>query len=144
MNKFFLYKQADVLRWFGIPSNIYEDRVGDFIIEEAQLQFIKSVDREVMPYPELWIWHIPLAVGMTDWLAYDTDGFLLASGTVFKEYEGLLNNLSQVDEEMGMSLGAELYKRRGDYIIEYYPYEFSILPKLSAANPLTSFILDNN
>lgn len=55
--------------WIAWYSNNLEDREKEIIAAEAHDKFISRVKAGIMPYPELWFWHIPgTAHGKAIWL----------------------------------------------------------------------------
>lgn len=144
---FKLIKSDEGLYWFGVPTNKYLDKDGEIIASYAHEEFVKSVNEGIEPFPELWIWHIKKAVGTTDFIDYDERGFVVAGGTIFKEYENLVekivtNAIAQGDV-MGMSHQMVPGKTllQGKTYIKYVSKEFSLLPVKHAANSLTGFTI---
>lgn len=139
-----LYKGADgLLYWAGVPTNKYIDREGDIIADAAHREFVKSLKDGTTEYPDLYLWHIPVAVGKANWVDYDERGFLVAGGTVYKQYQGLVENLvnnSDSDAAMSHLVPAGKYERNAEgTITKYRSIEFSLLPSDNAANQLTAF-----
>lgn len=141
-------KGDEVLRWYGVPTNKFADRDGDIFTSYAHENFVSAVDAGIERFPELWIWHIEIPIGVTDWMAYDERGFLLASGYIFPEYEKLIlaivNDHVERKVPLGMSHGVPTGKYRRDKVNEkvitvYFSKEFSLLPLQDAANLLTYF-----
>lgn len=68
-------------RWFAWWSNAYEDREKEFFPAKAIDAYIRRVDMGIVPYPELWVWHVPGSKhGQADWLGR-IGNFAVASGT---------------------------------------------------------------
>lgn len=143
-----LYKDIDgVLHWGGVPTNKFIDRSvpPDIFAESAHKQFIKDLNSGDAVMPSLYIWHMPVEVGITTWVDYDKRGFLKAGGTIHKQWEPLVLSLIMNSEEpMGMSHGVWLKDiirdaNESHVIRGYKSYEFSMLPLSEAANLLTSF-----
>ena len=136
-----------VTYWAGIPTNKFEDRDDppDILSEEGHLHFVKELDDAIIPYPDLYIWHIPKSVGKATWVAYDERGFLVAGGTVHKEFDELVTSfLKNATEPIGMSHGMKKNTITRDplcknIIRRYRSFEFSFLPQNQAANKLTAF-----
>lgn len=144
---FKLLKSNEGLCWFGVPTNKYLDKDGEIIASYAHEEFVKAVNEGIEEFPELWIWHIEKAVGTTDFVDYDERGFVVAGGTIFKEYEGLVekivtNAIAQGDV-MGMSHQMVPGKTllQGKTYVKYVSKEFSLLPVKHAANELTGFAI---
>lgn len=131
-------------RWLGIYSNTLVDREAEAFSEEAHRDFEAYVD-ETGDFPELRIWHEPAAViGVSDVLAYDTNGYMLASGTFNELGETLAPHLKSFDGVWGMSHGYRYHKgdlREGVYH-RYRSFEVSVLPLDAAANLKTGFDLE--
>lgn len=148
-DSFTLYKELDsgVLRWFGIPTNIYkdDDNPPDIIKESAHLDFIERVETGKTSYPELWVWHLKKAVGSTDFIGYDERGFVMASGEIFPEFEELVVNLVTNTPDIGMSHGMPITtvaKDSSGKIATYDSAEYTLLPRSNAANKFTKYGVD--
>lgn len=132
--------------WGGVPTNKFQDRDNppDIFCDAAHRKFVKAVS-QTQQYPDLYIWHIPKAVGKAKWVDYDERGFLVASGIIYPEYEELVQSIvKNAKGPLGMSHGvnAGAYKRDANepnVIVEYFSHEFSLLPLSEAANLLTAF-----
>lgn len=133
------------LNWFGIVSNNFQDVDGDIFKEVAHIDFVERLINKEIEYPELWIWHLPKAVGTTEFVQYENN-FLIAGGTVFKEYEELVTNLVNNTPDMRMSHGVPTvdvkYDKEG-FIEKYASKEFTLLPGNFASNKLTFYGVDN-
>jgi len=152
-NSVALYKNAkNELIWAGIHTNKFKDRDGDIISDQAHRDFVKKVYDGEYPFPELWVWHIPKAVGETNWLAYDERGFLLSGGKVFKEFEDLVTTLVENNADVGLGMGMShgmpintvefednLNDKGVKVIKQYKSVEISMLPIEHASNLLTDF-----
>ena len=143
-----LYKDlSGVVNWAGVPTNKFIDRSipPDIFAESAHKQFVKDIESGLADMPSLFIWHMPVEVGITTWVDYDDRGFLVAGGTVHKQWEPLvLSLIMNSDEPIGMSHG--VWKKdilrdpdEPNVIRGYKSYEVSLLPLSEAANLLTSF-----
>jgi len=139
----FKSKDDDCLYWVGVPTNKFQDREGDIFSDVSHRKLVKSLDEGSIEYPDLYIWHQKPAVGKATWVDYDERGFLVAGGTVHKDYEDLvINLLANTTEPLGMSQG--IYRKdikvdSDGTIIEYKPFEFTFLPHKNACNILTAF-----
>jgi len=139
-----LFKSADgSLYWAGVPTNKFQDRDADIFSDVSHRKLVKSIGDGDVPYPDLYIWHKPTAVGKATWVDYDERGFLVAGGVVHKEYHEIVQNLiANADEPIGMSQGIYTKNIKRDEegtIVEYIPFEFTFLPQQHAANLLTTF-----
>ncbi|TXG80756.1 MAG: hypothetical protein E6R13_07595 [Spirochaetes bacterium] len=143
MRKLLIYKgKNDVMYWLGVPTNKFKDLHGETITESAHKDFIKRVDNGSAMYPALLIWHIPKPIGHAEWLAWDSRGYLLAAGQVWKEYEDLVIKLLENEPNMGMSHGmppSSVILKNKIYL-RYDSVEFSLLPQDEAANRLTKYV----
>lgn len=145
-----IFKDADGNTWwFGVPTNKFIDRGKDILAESSHIDFVRALDEGEFPYPDLYIWHIPVVVGDTRMVDYDARGFLVASGLIFPEYESLVYNiLKNSDEPIGMSHAVKrvnVVRDESDerIIRRYRSYEFSLLPLSKAANLYTAFNANN-
>lgn len=139
-----LFKSNDgTLYWIGVPTNKFQDRENDIFSDVSHRKLVKALDEGKAPYPDLYIWHQKPAVGVATWVDYDERGFLVAGGTIHKEYEDLVLSLvANSEEPLGMSQGIYVkdVKRDSDgTIVEYTPFEFTFLPHKNACNLLTAF-----
>lgn len=121
-------------------SNMFKDRHGEIITQEAHRNFAKHVTDHPEEMPEFWVWHIPGSRwGKADVVDF-SDGFLSASGLVDEGYESLAKAL--VREDFGVSHGFRGVSLTGKGFIDAYKsFEFSPLPRDSAANIVTGLML---
>ncbi|RTL00252.1 MAG: hypothetical protein EKK57_07570 [Proteobacteria bacterium] len=139
----FKSKEDESLYWVGVPTNKFIDRENDIFSDISHRKLVKSLDEGSVEYPDLYIWHQKPAVGKATWVDYDERGFLVAGGTIYKDYEDLvINLLANSTEPLGMSQG--IYRKdikvdSDGTIIEYKPFEFTFLPHKNACNLLTAF-----
>lgn len=129
-------------RFAGIWSNNFMDGKGDIISESAHKIYELMVDEGIIPSPQLFLWHIPMAVGITENVAYDNRGFMVAIGRFFSEFNFVAEALAERGGDLGMSHASGIVIRNNENpsIVEgYASYEISILPKTRAANALTAF-----
>lgn len=143
-----IYKDSDdTMRWLGIPTNKYIDRDAEpnILSDKAHRRFVKMLDKGEVPMPDLYIWHIEKAVGKATWVDYDERGFLVAGGTINKEYQDFVEKLlTNSSKSIGMSHGMykNTIKRNANephIFDEYVSHEFTFLPADEAANELTAF-----
>lgn len=146
-NAFSLWKdKSGAWRWFAIYSNKYRDQdfPPEIISDKSQRTFVGMVEKGIVPFPELWHWHIPgTRWGIADWLDY-ADGFALASGTVDPGHEKEAQSLAQSPIPLGVSHGMPFIWRnaKDPSVIDFHiTKEISPLPSPAAANPLTGFEL---
>lgn len=143
-------KSADgTMNWIGTPTNKFEDKHKHILTEQAHRLFVDKLEKGLIEYPPLLLWHEDAwEIGKTDWVAYDDRGFLVAGGTIYKQFESLVSDLQK--EPLGMShrmpmktVKFEPYKdlQKGEYltIVEYISNEFTVLPINEAANLLTNW-----
>lgn len=137
--------EGEPMRWTGVPTNKFIDRHEDIISAAAHKNFVEKVNSGELKYPVLLFKHTPVVIGVTDWLAFDEDtGFMMASGTVHKNYENFVQTFVEEHEATGMSHGmpTHIIKRREDdkrVIDEYASIELTFLDLGDAANLLTDF-----
>lgn len=145
---FDLWKQADGrYRWFAIYSNAFRDSdlVPEIIAKESHELFVEMVDEGLVPYPELWHYHVPgTRWGVTDWVGF-SEGFALASGTVDVGHEKEAEALAARDD-IGVSHGMPgrwIVRDQDDptVIVMHVTSEISPLPMDAAANKLTGFMV---
>lgn len=144
---FTLWKEASGLyRWFAIYSNNFrdDDHPSEIISHKSQKTFVEMVDKGIVDFPELWIWHVPVPWGKADWVDY-AEGFALASGTVFPEYNWLAENLAK-EKNLATSHGMPKLLLQYDpldksVITFHITKEISPLPRHRAANRRTGFVI---
>lgn len=148
MGGFKVWKQSDgKLRWFAIYSNSFRDNdyPPEIISTESHQLFVDMVDKGLVDYPELWHYHIPGTTwGKADWVGF-SDGFALASGTVYEGHEKEAEALMERDD-IGVSHGMPLkYIMRDEddssVIRVHVTTEISPLPMEAAANKMTGFFI---
>lgn len=126
----------------GVWSNNFMDSGGDIISESAHRIYELMIDEGIIPLPQLFLWHIPMAIGKADEIAYDARGFMIALGHFFSEFNFVAEALAERGGDLGMSHASGIVIRNvnNPSIVEgYASYEISILPKTRAANALTAF-----
>ncbi len=149
---FTVWKDADgSWKWMTIYSNKFRDsdRVPEIISEKSHQTFEALVDMEIVPPPELWLWHIPGSMwGKSDMVTY-SDGFSIAFGTVLPGYEfiaeGLMKAIDEGDDiAVSHGMPGEFIVRNEDdpTVIDFHiTREISVLPRSAAANKLTGFVV---
>lgn len=145
-DQFFCFKETGGrLRWFAIYSNNYLDDDGkpEIISEKSHQAFTYLVKEKLVPYPELWHWHVPgTRWGVADHIDY-CNGMAYASGLVDEGHEKEAEVLAGMDVLVshGMPIPFILHNKDNDSIIEFHiTREISPLPKAKAANKFTGFV----
>lgn len=145
----FIWKEGGVYKWIAAYSNNRrdDDNPPEIISSESHKAFDEALSKGEYPMPELWLWHLPYRVGVTQWHAYDeAKGFPIAAG-VFdagKEWvaEALMNNKEWTGVSHGMP---KSYIKRDEadesIIIRHVTKEISILPAWAAANKLSFHLI---
>jgi hypothetical protein len=136
-----VWKEADEYRWLAVYSNKWrdEDSPPEILAEAAHKEFVDAVDKGDWPYPEAWLWHVPgTRFGVADFVAYDDNGFALASGLVDGDKVHIAESLSK-DDDLATSHGMPVKEIERDtedstIITRYRSIEISPLPREAAAN----------
>lgn len=135
-------------RWVGVFTNNFEDREGELFTEKAIDRFIANVKAGVVPYPELWLWHLPgTKHGQADSI-WRLGHFAVASGTFDDTpLAHKLRDSYQRNPLKAMSHGflfAPKWRKQTDDGLVYYDdfvtFEISPLSKKWAANAFTDFV----
>lgn len=119
-------------KWVAYHTNSFEDKAHEFFPEAAHDQYISWLDKGVIPYPDLWYWHIPgTKHGQAEWI--DRIGHVVVSVGSFdntpladllrKEYE---RNPQMTSHTYGYPKDARL--EDGSYQT-YFTVEISPLPQ---------------
>lgn len=134
-------------RWLAVYSNNYRDNDNppEIISEKSHLAFLSLVKDGVVPYPELWHWHIPgTRWGVADMLDY-ADGFAIASGTVDAGHEKEAEALADMEDirvSHGMPAKFIVRNPKDKTVIDFHiTSEISPLPGWAAANKMTEFVV---
>jgi hypothetical protein len=152
-NDFMLWKEADgTMRWLATYSNKFRDDdrpVPEIISEKSHIKFEELVDTKQVSMPELWLWHVPeWKFGVADWIAWDTEGFALASGTIDRDKESVAEWISeQKDVAVSHGMPKDSIVRDPDdpsIIVGHVTREISPLPISAAANKRTDFLIIGN
>jgi hypothetical protein len=133
-------------RWIATYSNNYldDDNPREIISAKSHQTFVEMVDKGIVAFPELWLWHVSgSAVGMGDMVDFTQDGFSVATGTFFEGKERVAKNLAEMSD-LGVSHGmlASPMKRDpedSNVITFHITKEISPLPMGAAANKRTGF-----
>lgn len=127
-------------RWLAVHSNKYADREGEIFSDAAHKEYADYVWQS-KEFPTLRLWHMPINIGKADWLDYDSNGFMVSSGTFLPGFEHAAEQLAQ-RKDLGCSHGyiyPRSQKQAGVYG-KYRTYEISVLPRSRVANTLTAFV----
>jgi len=138
---FIAKKQADgTYRWVAVYSDTNWDRDKERFTAEAHKDYVDWVDR-TKNYPDLRLWHIPgTTFGKTDMIDMDTNGYMVATGTIDAGKEFAVEALRKSDKVLGISHGFYFPSLiNGEYSKGYRTYEISVLPWEKAANENTGF-----
>jgi len=142
----FVKEASGRLRWFAIYSNNYRDDDGipEIISEKSHQTFTYLVKEKLLPYPELWHWHIPgTRWGEADYVDYH-EGLAYASGLVDEGHEKEAEVLQTMDVLVshGMPKWSILRNTSDPTVIDFHiTKEISPLPAAKAANKVTGFVL---
>lgn len=144
----FIWKEGDVYRWIAAYSNNRrdDDNPPEIISSESHKEFDEALHKGEWPMPELWVWHIPYAVGQTLFHAYDeSTGFPVAGGVFNKGAEWVAEGLIEAGWN-GVSHGMPKDWIKRDevdptIIVRHRTKEISPLPNWAAANKLAFTII---
>lgn len=147
-NDVLIVKQNDgLLRWMGIHSNNYRDLENQIIARIAHENYVGLLQKGNTQFPDLWLWHEPVAIGTVDILGFSQDyGATFSSGIFHKQYEWVADMVKSSDISWGMSHGMPRKHLKFDpndprIIVEYIDREVSLLPLDNAASPFTNFMV---
>lgn len=134
-------------QWIATYSNNIrdDDAPPEIISEVSHRGFISKVEKGLVEYPELWLWHTPeWMIGKATWLAWDDSGFAMAAGYFNKGCEDVAEALMKADDvRVSHGMPASSIKRSKEdptVITEHITKEISPLPGFAAANRWTGFI----
>lgn len=139
------FRDADGrLRFLTVYTNCFEDSYKTKFSYRAHEEFVEYCDGEQV-YPELWLWHTPgTRLGVADYLALTSEGFMVASGVYDDGLEPVVERLEAMGP-LDVSHGFD-YKTLGGIrggVVQpgYRSFEISILPLGKAANKVgTGFV----
>lgn len=135
-------KENGKLFWYGTFTNKYKDRHGEIISQQAHKEYAQNINSGLIPKPPLVFWHIPKALGSTDFVEFLDEGFVAVGGFIYPEYEELILNISKSAAERGEQLGMSHHSKgliNNEKVISfYYSDEITFLPLDEAANSLTA------
>lgn len=138
----FGFKSLSNNKWVSYYTNSFQDKSKQILSEKAHDQYIEWVDKGLIPYPELWWWHVPgTRHGEAQWLGR-VGHIVIAAGeyddtpraqAFRKEYE---QNPYKVSHTFGFPPEA---RELGVYDA-YFTVEISPLPAGKECNPITTFM----
>lgn len=140
------YKDAatGAMRWLAVYTNKFRDRdhPPEIISDAAHREFVKAVNAGEWPMPEYRLWHIAAPIGRADFLAYHDGGWVVASGTVNKGMERVVELMDAAPFRWVNSHGMPVAEIRWDdedktILTRYRDKEITALPEWAAANELT-------
>jgi hypothetical protein len=129
-------------KWVSFYTNNFEDKTGQIFSEKAHDQYIEWLDKGLIPYPELWYWHIPgTKHGQAEWIG--REGHIVIAAGSFdntpmadlfrKEYN---RNPHRTSHTYGAPKGGH-----ADGVYQaYFTVEISPLPAGKEANAITTFM----
>lgn len=139
-------KATGLYRWLSIYSNNYrdDDKTPEIISAESHTRFVEMVNKGLVDYPELWLWHVPAAWGKADFVDY-IDGFAIAGGYVYPGFEATAQSVAKeknLATSHGMPEDLVLYAADDPTVIRFHiTREISPLPHWAAANKRTGFVV---
>lgn len=144
----FIWKEGSTYRWLAAYSNNRRDNdiPPEIISSESHKEFDEALHKGEWPMPEVWLWHVPYPVGVTDYHAYDESaGFPVAAGHFYKGMEWAAEGILQAGWD-GNSHGmpSEWIQRDKDdqtIITRHRTKEITFLPQWAAANKLAFNII---
>jgi len=144
----FIWKEADVYHWLVAYSNNRrdDDNPPEIITTESHKEFDATLTKGEWPMPELWLWHIPYPVGITQYHAFDeSTGFPVAAGVFNKGMEWAAEGvLKEGWDGASHGMPTEWLQRQPDnqsIIIRHRTKEITLLPTWAAANKLAFNII---
>lgn len=144
----FIWKEGETYRWIAAYSNNRrdDDNPPEIISSESHKEFDEALHKGEWPLPELWLWHIPYPVGVTQYHAYDeSTGFPVAAGVFNKGFEWAAEGVLEAGWD-GVSHGmpAQWIKRDekdNSILVRHRTKEITFLPPWAAANKLAFNII---
>lgn len=133
-------------RWVAWYSNNAKDRDGEYFPLKAIDAFIARVDAGMVPYPELWTYHIPGSKhGKADWLGR-IGHYVVASGTFDATPAGQAAKAHYARSRKAYALSHGFTFKDESYrdsaFWDFNTFEISTLPPRVAANPYTLFQIE--
>lgn len=144
----YIWKEGDTYRWLAAYSNNRRDNDNppEIITTESHKEFDEALTKGEWPMPELWLWHIPYSVGITQYHAFDESaGFPIAAGVFNKGCEWAAEGVLNAEWD-GVSHGMPSPWIRRDekdasHIVRHRTKEITFLPTWAAANKLAFNII---
>lgn len=134
--------------WKAIYSNDRRDRDNppETISAKSHKSFVEMVEKEILPLPELWHWHIPGSKwGQATKVWFDDNGRACAEGYILPGHEHAAKSLmGRTDIRVSHGMPKPLIKRDkrdNSTIIRHATVEISDLPSQAAANEYTGFVV---
>lgn len=137
------------LRWVTVHTNKFKDRGGEIFSDAAHREYVEHV-QATGDYPVLRFWHIPrndqrpvyrssLDLGKADLVAYDSNGFVVASGKFYPDMLDVAERVATQFKDLGCSHGFTYRASdlKDGVISRYRTFEVTILPRPFEANTLT-------
>lgn len=133
-------------RWATVHTNKFRDKTGEILADEAHREYVDWANADKSRMPVLRFWHIPQGVapgspfdlGQADLVAYDDNGFVIASGSFFQDKIDVAERLAGM-KDLGCSHGY-MYKRsdmQNGVLRAYRTFEVTVVPRPYEANELT-------
>lgn len=133
-------------KWLATYSNNIrdDDNPPEIIASKSHERFVELVDKGQADLPELWLWHVPQwKWGQSTAIAYDGNGFAVATGDVDKGCEPIAEWYKERDDQLvSHGMPKRTVKRDPEdssIIIEHITREISPLFDWAAANKHTGF-----
>lgn len=144
----YIWKEDGTYKWIMAYSNNRRDadQPPEIISSASHKEFDKALHSKEWPMPEAWLWHVPYAVGITDYHAYDeSTGFPVAAGHFYTGMEWAAEGIVKAGWN-GVSHGMPNEWIERDVtdptiIIRHRTKEFTFLPHWAAANKLAFSII---
>lgn len=131
----FIKAEDGSFKLYGIYSSHYIDTDGDILTSKSHKYFAENVNNGTFPYPDIYIAHMPVSVGKCEMIDYDDRGFAIFGGTVYKEWQDVVEEIvvKSIDKgiDLGLSHGFPVSSIEYDdegFIAKYQALEVSILP----------------
>jgi hypothetical protein len=144
----YIWKEGDIYRWLAAYSNNRRDSDNppEIISTESHKEFDEALHKGEWDMPEAWLWHVPYAVGITDYHAFDeSTGFPVAAGHFYPGMEWAAEGIVKAGwDKNSHGMPNEWIKRdEADptIIIRHRTKEITFLPLWAAANKLAFSII---
>lgn len=142
----FIWKEGNQYRWLAAYSNNRLDDESEIISAASHKEFDEALTKKEWAMPELYLWHIPYPVGVTDYHAFDESaGFPVAAGHFYPGMEWAAEGVVKEKWDAtshGMPEQWIQYDATNPSIItRHRTREISFLPQWAAANKLAFNII---